>query len=294
MASIIFILSVYCTLTHLAGATIFCNGSLEGTLHDNVLVNGESCTISAHSTIDGNINVVKKGALLIEAGVTINGNITLRSSASLLSNGKYFLVRINGAIRDYNGTGSFLLCGTYLSSKLVILRRNGDINLGFGSCSGNTMKRPIRVVGGSGTFSFDGNQNSNFTIEGKLPNLSITDRKGDTNIWYTEGKANVQVVASDNVYFQSVALQGETRLVRNGFVHLSNMTQNGVLIVDRTEGIVVGSDIRSRGTARLSNNGRCTISGQFDKAICYGNGFPFFLQKSSVKVGRGQCKQFEK
>lgn len=282
----------------IATAVFNCKGKISGVLNNDVLVSSGSCEIAVNATVNGSIFVKKGRSLSISDGATVNGNIRLMQAKRFTTHGRFNIVTINGQIVDKGGSGLFLLCGTKVTSGVSVLNRYGEVIIGFGSCSPNTLYGPVTIGDGKGDVSISGSQDGYTNATGNLNGLSIFNRglSSDVLLWDTKVTDSIFVSTSGNVFIQRVTVLGPMKLTRNNFVQLIAVKQSGLLKVVSTSSIVVGSQVNNTGPTQIFNNkkGFAFSNCKFSQIQCFGNtGPPISIENSTVLNGQGQCAKFE-
>lgn len=267
-------------------------------VNDGLIAKDGECTVSENATINGPIFVRNKASLSIHDGAVVNGNIQLNSARRFFSSGKYDKVTINGQIIDYGGSGTFLLCGTRVASRVRVLKRVGEIFIGFGSCSPSSVNGPVSIAGGKGNVYISGSDDGNVPLDGDLISLSIANRNPGANVllWQTTIKQNLSIMKAGSLDLYDLIVQGQTKIAKNTFISLSNFKSFGPMKVGFTTNLVTGFNVVSKSTTLISSNagGFVFSSSTFNKISCFGNsGIPIAIADSSVTTGKGQCKVFE-
>lgn len=290
--------TLFVFVLHSAKALFICKGKTSGVVNGGLIAKDGTCTVSENTIINGPIFVRNKASISILDGAVVNGNIQLNSAQNFFSSGKYKVVTINGQITDIGGSGTFLLCGTRISSRVRILRRVGEIVIGFGSCSPSEINRPVLIAGGKGDIMISGQDDGNVPLKGDLTGLSITNRNSNSDVflWQTSILQNLNIVKAGNLYLKDLVVLGQTKLVKNIFVSLFMFKSFGPMKIGSTTNLVTGSDVVSKSTALISNNANGFVFSEstFNKISCFGNsGIPIAIEGSSVATGKGQCSVFE-
>lgn len=294
----LFLLLVSSCLLHVATAVFRCNGEISGVLNQAVLVDGGDCKIAVNATLNGSILVKNGGTLSISDGATINGSIRLESAGTFRVNGRFHIVTINGIIYSQGSSDLFLLCGCKVTEGVTILNQIGEIIIGSGSCSPNTLFGTVKIKGGKGSVQISGSQDGYTDATGELNFLSISDRNRDADVWLwdTNVTNSVFIKNTGSVLVERSNIRGSMKLIRNFHVQVLSVKQSGALQIANTESIVIASQLDNESITRITNNqkGFYLTNSSFNRIKCFGNkGPPLSIKKSSVQTGQGQCKKFQ-